>query len=751
MTAPGHIDFDGLLGARRRAARGELADAAWALYEQQAPEGAAATVPSADARHEPRLYSQLVLGGLRGMTMDQLLLAGDRDNLALRTVTADDEGVVHLPGIGRARTGHRTTELSVRYDDTARTLTAEPGQQTYELEPAVFVPGTRIELVDRLDPILKAFLDLHIEVPEQLTLLSDAPAQMPRLARALDLIAAVSPGYHAALIESLRAVVLYRHPSAESFAALGMHGMIFLNVPDGAGVDYFVEEFVHQGGHVVFSEATLHRADFFGVDPECELSGLIGRDDPRTVYDAFHGLFTEHMEYQIVLGVLDSGLADDEERPEFRTHLAAVAHRHLRDLRLIGPHAAEIFTKTGHEIFAAFQETYDRAAQAHPDLFGAGTDVEDLLRELVTVPSVNPLLPGSQGVTDERDLAVFVAERLRSAGVEVQLQDVRDGRCNVIAHLPRTGNADDQVVLLSAHMDTYPAGGPRAGYQPVTDGRTLYGRGSADAKGSLAAMMTAFLQAAHSPHRREAYLAATVDEECLLQGARELAQHGMLPTLGITGEPTRIAPVVAQKGIIRGAFTVRGPESHAAYPAEVTAVASAAELVSAVKELNSQLERQQCHPRLGAPTITVTRLDSNGGMNLSATEVTVRFDARFLPGTTGEEFAARIEGDLRVALGDHVDFTLEPLAFVSPPNELPPASPLVEEFYAAVKDTTGVCEPEIFSYGSEAGVLAEFCTASLVFGPGDPRYSHAETESVDLDEVRTATEIFRRLLVGHQC
>ncbi|MGQ4419829.1 M20 family metallopeptidase [Streptomyces sp. SAS_269] len=750
MTAPGHIDFDGLLGARRLRARAELADAVWAVYAQQAPEKAGTTVPPADARREPRLCSQLVLGGLSGMTMDQLLLAGRREDPAPLTVAADDEGVVVLPGLGRVRTGRRAGELTVRYDDAARTLTVDGEPMAYELEPCLMVPGTRIELVDRLDPVLKAFLDLHIDDPERLTLLTDGAAQLPCMARALDIIAAVSPGYHAALVESLRAVVLYRHPDAESFAALGMHGMIFLNVPDGAGVDHFVEELVHQGGHVVFSEATLHRAEFFRVDPEAELSGLIGRDDPRTVYDAFHGLFTEHMEYQIVLGALERGLADDGERPEFRAHLTSVARRHLRDLRLIGPHAREIFSTAGREVLAAFQETYDRAAAAHPDLFGSGDDVEDLLRELVAIPSVNPLLPGAEGVADERDLAEFVAGRLRSVGVDVEMREVRDGRRNVIAHVPRAGDADGQVVLLSAHMDTYPAGGPRAGYRPVTEGRTLHGRGSADAKGSLAAMMTAFVQAAHAAHHREAYLAATVDEECLLLGARELARHGMRPTLGITGEPTRLAPVVAQKGIVRGAFTVRGPRSHAAYPAEITAVGSASELIAAVRELNARLRRETGHPRLGAATVTVTRLDSDGGMNLGATEVSVHFDARFLPGTTGEEFAARVEGELRAALGDHVDLSPVSVDFVSPPNDLPPVSPLADEFFAAVKESTGACEPEAFSYGSEAGVLAEFCTASLVFGPGDPRHSHAGTESVDLDEVRTATDIFRRLLVGDQ-
>lgn len=753
MTTPGHMDFDGLLGAKRRDARRELAETMRTLCAQQEPDHAAIRSAPAEAFFEPRLYSQLVLGGFPSMTAAQVLLAVAPDRSSTLAVRTDADGVAFLPGLGRCTTDQMSAELLMTYDADGRTLTAEPGgtsRAVYGLEASSLVPGTSMELVDRLDPVLDGFLRLHLDRYEELSLVPDVHAHLPHISRALDLIASVNPAYHAALTESLRGIFLFRHPTAESFAALGMHGLIFLNVPETAGAEYFVEELVHQGGHVLFSEATLHRGDFLCVDPETSLSELLGQDDPRDVYGAFHGLFTEHMEHQIVLGVLESGLADEEERSAFQRHLATVARRHQRDLQLMGRHAAEIFSPLGQEVFAAFRAGYDRAMGLHPHPLAGTADVEELLHELIAIPSVNPLLPGSDGIAHEADLAAFVVGRLRSAGISVETQEVVDGRHNVIAHLTRAGDADAEVVLLSAHMDTYPAGGPRAAYEPVGEGRMLYGRGSADAKGSLAAMMTAFLQAATASDRRECYLAATVDEECLILGAKALTTHGMRPTLGITGEPTGLVPVVAQKGIVRGSFRVRGPKIHAAYPHGTTAVGSAAELVRALERVNERLGTGPSHPDLGAPTIVVTRLESDGGMNLGATEVVVWFDARFLPGSSGEDFSARIEQDLRKLLPQQVDFVLDPLAFVSPPNEVPPASALVAEFFAAVKNETGTCEPDSFSYGSEAGVLAEFCQSSLVFGPGDARCSHADVESIDLDELGAATNIFRSILVGDQ-
>ncbi|MET9303705.1 M20/M25/M40 family metallo-hydrolase [Micromonospora aurantiaca] len=372
----------------------------------------------------------------------------------------------------------------------------------------------------------------------------------------------------------------------------------------------------------------------------------------------------------------------------------------------------------------------------------------ELLTQLISIPSVNPLLSTDGAAEDERKLAEYVADQLRSDAVGVELQEVLDGRCNVIGHVPRRGNADDAVILLSAHMDTYPEGGVRAGYQPVREGSVIYGRGSADAKGSLAAMMAAFLSVAREPTGREAYFVATVDEECLLLGATQLASHGMRPTLAITGEPTSLVPIVAQKGIIRGSFHVGGPKAHAAYPTPDTAITAAADLVQAVRQLNSDFAAEFTDARLGPPTLTVTRIQSDGGMNLAAREVTVWFDGRFLPGTSGHEFAQDIERRLRALLPDDVELATNGLTFTSPPNDSPLTHPTLAGFCATVRDVAGSCEPGSFAYGSEAGVLASFSDVSLAFGPGDPSYSHGEVELIDTDELETATETFRRTLLG---
>ncbi|MFJ4651900.1 M20 family metallopeptidase [Nocardia sp. NPDC088792] len=370
----------------------------------------------------------------------------------------------------------------------------------------------------------------------------------------------------------------------------------------------------------------------------------------------------------------------------------------------------------------------------------------ELLERMIEIPSVNPRL--SRDPADgEGALGHWLADYLGAHGIRVELQKVEDDRVNMIGHLPRSGTADSAVVLLSAHMDTYPRYGELSGFRAqVSDGR-MSGRGSADAKGSLAAMVAAFVRAAQSPTHRESYLAATVDEECLLLGCKQLAQYGIRPDLAITGEPTQLVPIVAQKGIVRGQFTVTGPKVHAAYPKSETALAAAAALVQACAGLNEELAALR-PSELGPPTVTPTAVECDGGMNLVARNVAVSFDARFPPGRQAAEFLREIEHRLRERLGDSVPFEVGAEVFESPANRCDLSGALVGEFVDTITAITGQPGVDSFSYGSEAGVLAQFSGNSLVFGPGDPRYSHAVEEWLDIDELLMATTIFERILTG---
>ncbi|MEV0195769.1 hypothetical protein [Nonomuraea sp. NPDC050691] len=354
-----------LLGERRIAGRAELAEAMRILATEAAPDCPAGAPGD---YLEPRLFSQLVRPGFEDMTLEQLLFGRAAEKPAEIVAMTDATGVVSLPGLGSCRTGFPQARVSMRFDRDARSFTVRSGAggtQVCPLAPSRTVGSTGIEVVDHLDPMLAGFLANHVEAAERLTLVDDPGGCLPDLSRALDLIAAVRPEFHGWLSESLMGVLLFRHPDAEPFAALGMHGMIFLNVPQSTTAAYFVEQFTHQGGHVVFSEATLRRGDFFAVDPETPLADFIAQDDPRIVYDAFHGLYTEHMELQIYRALLQQGLVTEAEGADLRDFAAAVSKRHATDLALIAPRAKEIFSEEGLAVFGEFQSDCESENNGH--------------------------------------------------------------------------------------------------------------------------------------------------------------------------------------------------------------------------------------------------------------------------------------------------------------------------------------------------------------------------------------------------
>jgi acetylornithine deacetylase len=114
----------------------------------------------------------------------------------------------------------------------------------------------------------------------------------------------------------------------------------------------------------------------------------------------------------------------------------------------------------------------------------------DLLRDLIAIDSVNPsLAPNASG---EAEIAAVIASTLRKGGVHVEVQPVTGSRSNVIGLLE--GAQHGRTLMLCGHMDTVGVGGMDAPFDPVQKGNRVYGRGSQDMKGGLAAMLSACLQ-----------------------------------------------------------------------------------------------------------------------------------------------------------------------------------------------------------------------------------------------------------------
>src|SRR3954465_3549106 len=229
----------------------------------------------------------------------------------------------------------------------------------------------------------------------------------------------------------------------------------------------------------------------------------------------------------------------------------------------------------------------------------------DLVAELVAIDSANPdLVPGGAG---EAQIASFVADWLRGAGLDVELVESAPGRRSVVA--TARGAGDGPSLMLNAHLDTVGVGGMDRPFGPqVSDGR-LYGRGAYDMKGSLAACMVAAATVAQEGLPGDVVVAAVVDEEYASIGTQSVPEH-VRTDAAIVTEPTGLRVCVAHKGFVWAEIETIGRAAHGSRSAEgVAAITKMAPVLPRLSTLQESLGRAGGHPLVGPPSVHASLIE----------------------------------------------------------------------------------------------------------------------------------------------
>ncbi|HJN17252.1 MAG TPA: M20/M25/M40 family metallo-hydrolase, partial [Armatimonadota bacterium] len=344
-------------------------------------------------------------------------------------------------------------------------------------------------------------------------------------------------------------------------------------------------------------------------------------------------------------------------------------------------------------------------------------DVIEVLADLVSIPSVNPM--GEPAVGDEfgeARIADYVTEFLTQHGIRSERQLVQPGRENVLAKVE--GGRSDVSILLETHMDTVRVDHMEiAPFDPVqADGR-LHGRGSCDAKGSLAAMLVtlAELQAGGAPV--DVWLCAAADEEYSFGGASALVDSGFTADYAIVGEPTKLDVVTAHKGAARWRVTAKGRPAHSATPWEGdNAIYRMARIVGALEQWAKDLQEEPPHPRLGPRTLSVGTISGGQTVNSVPDRCAISIDRRVLP----DEDLPDVVDSMQRFLDERglmASVSVEPL-IVDSPMEVDDDSPWAQAVLSAARE---VCDASTAAvhYGTDASNFAAAGIASVVIGPGD--------------------------------
>lgn len=362
-------------------------------------------------------------------------------------------------------------------------------------------------------------------------------------------------------------------------------------------------------------------------------------------------------------------------------------------------------------------------------------DVIRLLQDLVRIPSVNnKYAVAGDGNGGEKPLAEHLGGLLKAAGFSVELPEVLPGRPNVLAH---RGKAGAKAVAFCSHMDTMSSAGMEgpAFEAPIRDG-CLWGRGSCDTKGSLAAMVAAAVEEPAA----NVLLVLTCDEESGMRGIQHFLAHNKLPLAGaVVGEPTGCRLGVAHKGVYRTTVTAEGRAAHSSTPhLGINAIYRLAPAVLRLEALAKELETRPPHPRLDLPTLSVGTIHGGAAVNSVPDSCVLEMDRRLLP----EESIGQAEEEIRAALSGCEGVAVGMPTFECPALSIDPGHPWAAAVAAAVGDSS----PIALAYGTDGAFCQKAGIPTVVYGPGEPRLAHAKDEHIHVADVQKALAAYRAIL-----
>ncbi|QDV33649.1 M20 family metallopeptidase [Tautonia plasticadhaerens] len=375
-----------------------------------------------------------------------------------------------------------------------------------------------------------------------------------------------------------------------------------------------------------------------------------------------------------------------------------------------------------------------------------------LLLELVSLPSVNPM---GRAVGDgppyfEGRVSDYLDAYFRDLGVPYERRTISPGRDNLIARFEPPGGKARRTLLWDAHQDTVPAEGMTVEpFRPVVDGGKVFGRGSCDVKGGLAAMLAAFARLVRERPEGAArvLMACTVDEEYTHTGSSALAAQGLAVDLAVVAEPTMLRVVTAHKGAVRWKVVTEGVACHSSRPQDgVNAIYRMARVLSVIEPFALCLREATPDPVLGPPTLSVGRIEGGQSVNVVPDSCAIDLDRRVIPGEDVEGVRRQLQDALVAALGDSA-----PFSFTEPWVRMPSLSPessrgWVEPVRDAMARALGE-RPEISAvpYGTDAGPLSASGIPALVIGPGDIAQAHTKDEWIAVDQLERAVEAYYAL------
>jgi acetylornithine deacetylase len=370
------------------------------------------------------------------------------------------------------------------------------------------------------------------------------------------------------------------------------------------------------------------------------------------------------------------------------------------------------------------------------------------LTDLVRINSINPTIAADGA--GEAEIAAYIVRVMAGLGLETRLLEPERGRATAVGTLQGTGGG--KSLMLNGHADTVGVEGmPDPFSAVIRDGR-LYGRGSHDMKGSLAACLGAVKVLADGGirPRGDLVLAAVADEEYGSLGTTDLLRHVRVDGAIVT-EPTNMEVCLAHKGYIWIEVETEGRAAHGSRFAEgIDAVMMMGRVLGELDALEQALRTGPAHPLVGPPSLHAAMIEGGTGLSTYAASCRLKVERRTVPGETAEGAIDQVLAIVsRLSAADpRFSASVRPF-FAREPFEVAPTAGVVRALTSSAAAVIGR-QPAFVgdSPWMDAALLAEAGIETVVMGPTGAG-EHSAEEWVDVDSIVQLAEILAATVLSY--
>ena len=349
----------------------------------------------------------------------------------------------------------------------------------------------------------------------------------------------------------------------------------------------------------------------------------------------------------------------------------------------------------------------------------------------------------------ELTVAEVITAELSGLGVKCDIDIWDKNRANIVLHIKSAGHKP--ALLFASHLDVVPTGTTLWKYPPFeaaeADGK-VFGRGAADMKGGIAAVVTAIKQVLKSGVRLKGDLifAGTAGEETDSCGARRFVGLAGLPKLVgiIVTEPTDLKVINAHRGILWLKFITRGKTAHGSMPhLGINAIESARLLLNELAKYKLVFKP---HQQLGGCSLSVNTIAGGKAANVIPDECVITVDIRTLPGQKHNEIMDGFTQLLSRMKDENNQFAAEVTTVRDcPALETPPNT----EFVESVSHVCGADRPTTVGFTTDGPIFAALEAPIIILGPGKPEMCHQPDEYIEISEVEKAVDCYKNIILRH--